>query len=99
VSAGGDIMVSFGGQANDGARRHACTDVGDLTDGYAQRRSCGTTCARSISTSKNADARRPADAIARRGEAIAAVQQDRAGRGGQPAGRVADPARLASSTA
>lgn len=79
-AAGGDIMVSFGGQANE-ELAYACTELDDLIDGY--RSVIERYDLRAIDLDiENADL---ADlpSIERRAEAIAALQDERSAAGKQ----------------
>ncbi|MEQ1701924.1 MAG: chitinase, partial [Ilumatobacteraceae bacterium] len=76
--SGGDIMVSFGGQANT-EMAVSCTDVGDLTDAYASV--VVRYDVHAIDLDIEGAALGDTEANTRRGEAIAAVQDDRVGRG------------------
>ncbi|RFU21159.1 chitinase [Geodermatophilus marinus] len=77
-SAGGDVLVSFGGQAND-ELAVTCTDAGDLTDAYrdvVERYDLAT-----IDLDIEGPALADRAAAARRAEAVAALQRERAAEG------------------
>lgn len=77
-AAGGDIMVSFGGQAND-ELAVTCADTGALTDAYrsvVERYDLST-----IDLDIEGTATTDAAATARRADALAAVQKERASAG------------------
>jgi chitinase len=76
--SGGDIMVSFGGAANT-ELAVSCTDIGDLTDAYSSV--VVRYDVHAIDLDIEGAALGDADANARRGEAIAALQQERVDRG------------------
>jgi chitinase len=73
-SAGGDVMVSLGGQAND-ELAITCTDVGDLTAAYREVVERYDLSAVDLDVEGTALA--DEDAAARRATALAAVQRER----------------------
>lgn len=73
-SAGGDVMISFGGQAND-ELAVACTDQRQLTDAY--REVIDRYDAEVIDLDIEGDAVTDTDSIQRRVQAIATLQQER----------------------
>ena len=77
-SAGGDVMVSFGGQAND-ELAVACTDTRDLTGAYRDVVERYDLSAIDLDIEGTAVADQPA--AARRAEALASLQRERAADG------------------
>jgi chitinase len=77
-SAGGDVMISFGGQAND-ELAVACTDTRDLTGAYREVVERYDLSVIDLDIEGAAIADQPA--AARRAEALAALQRERAADG------------------